>query len=137
MPDRRPHPRPDSRSRGKVQNDLGLRLLEYASHCVRVTDVGLDELKRAPIAECVQDALREFTVGAALDSGRADTFAFEGVAYDQLLRGDFLMAKRTRDGNERAITAYHTAVRLDPRSARALASLGVSIERVHSIPPPR
>jgi serine/threonine-protein kinase len=45
-------------------------------------------------------------------------------AYDQLLRGDFLVAKRTQAGFEMAITAYQTAVHLDPRSARAHAGLG-------------
>jgi serine/threonine-protein kinase len=49
-------------------------------------------------------------------------------AYDQLLRGDFLVAKRTQASFEMAITAYQAAVRLDLRSARAQASLGDAYE---------
>ena len=68
----------------------------------------------------VQDALREFTGGAALDPGRADTFTFQGVAYDQLLR-DF----------DQAAVAYSRAAALDPLgparaylAARALDKAG-------------
>ena len=53
--------------------------------------------------------------------------AGSGAAYDHLLRGDFLLRQRTREGAERALTEYDAAVRLDPGSARARASLGQAL----------
>jgi TolB-like protein/Tfp pilus assembly protein PilF len=50
--------------------------------------------------------------------------ASNGEAYDHLLRGDFLLRQRTKEGAERALTEYEAAVRLDPGSARARASVG-------------
>jgi len=50
--------------------------------------------------------------------------ASNGEAYDHLLRGDFLLRRRTQEGAERALTEYEAAVRLDPGSARARASVG-------------
>jgi len=51
--------------------------------------------------------------------------AGNGAAYDHLLRGDFLLRQRTPAAAERALTEYEAAVRLDPGSARARASLGM------------
>jgi len=50
--------------------------------------------------------------------------AGNGQAYDHLLRGDFLLRQRTAEAAERTLTEYEAAVRLDPGSARARASLG-------------
>jgi TolB-like protein len=55
----------------------------------------------------------------------AERSAGNGAAYDHLLRGDFLLRQRTAESAERAITEYEAAVRLDPGSARARASLGM------------
>jgi len=44
--------------------------------------------------------------------------------YDHLLRGDYLLAKRSRQSIEQAIAEYESAARSDPRSSRALASVG-------------
>ena len=49
--------------------------------------------------------------------------ASNGAAYDHLLRGDFLLRQRTPESAERALTEYEAAVRLDPGSARAHASV--------------
>lgn len=46
------------------------------------------------------------------------------AAYDQLLRGDFLLARRTAADAARALAAYETAVRLDPGFSRAWARIG-------------
>jgi len=54
----------------------------------------------------------------------AERGAGNGAAYDHLLRGDFLLRQRTSEGAERALTEYEAAVRLDPGSARARASIG-------------
>lgn len=54
----------------------------------------------------------------------AERSAGNGEAYDHLLRGDFLLRQRTREAAERALTEYEAAVRLDPGSARARASVG-------------
>ncbi|HJQ66875.1 MAG TPA: hypothetical protein VJ816_10875 [Gemmatimonadales bacterium] len=51
--------------------------------------------------------------------------AGNGAAYDHILRGDFLLRQRTAEGAERALTEYEAAVRIDPGSARARASLGM------------
>jgi TolB-like protein/Tfp pilus assembly protein PilF len=51
--------------------------------------------------------------------------AGNGAAYDHLLRGDFLLRQRTPAAADRALTEYEAAVRLDPGSARARASLGM------------
>ena len=45
-------------------------------------------------------------------------------AYDHILRGDFLLTRRSQPDMDRALAEYETAVRIDPRSARAHASLG-------------
>src|ERR1041384_4613737 len=50
--------------------------------------------------------------------------ASNGEAYDHLLRGDFPLRRRTSEGAERALTEFEAAVRLDPGSARARASVG-------------
>ena len=60
---------------------------------------------------------------AALDR----SVAGNGAAYDHLLRGDFLLRQRTAEASERALTEYEAAVRLDPGSARARASLGQAL----------
>ena len=54
----------------------------------------------------------------------AERSAGNGEAYDHLLRGDFLLRQRTLESAERALTEYEAAVRLDPASARARASVG-------------
>src|SRR5262245_15235294 len=50
-----------------------------------------------------------------------------GAAYDHLLRGDFLLRQRTPTAAERALTEYDAAIRFDPGSARARASLGKAL----------
>lgn len=54
----------------------------------------------------------------------AERSSGNGAAYDHLLRGDFLLRQRTQESAERGLTEYEAAVRLDPGSARARASLG-------------
>ena len=66
----------------------------------------------------LQDALREFDAGAHLDPARADVFAFQGAASDQLLHD-----------RERAATAYRQAAALDPLNATRAYLLARALER--------
>ena len=54
----------------------------------------------------------------------AQSSAGNGAAYDHLLRGDFLVRRRTQEGAERALTEYEAAMRLDPGAARPRAGIG-------------
>src|SRR4051812_42578690 len=47
-------------------------------------------------------------------------------AYDHVLRGDFLLARRNGADARRAVSEYEQAVSLDPRFARAWAHLGLT-----------
>jgi tetratricopeptide (TPR) repeat protein len=66
----------------------------------------------------VQDALREFNAGAALDPVRADTFTFQAIAYDQVLH-DY----------DRAAAAYARAASLDPLSAARAYQLARALDK--------
>ena len=48
------------------------------------------------------------------------------AAYDRLLRGDFLLARRTGSDARRALAEYEAAVRLDPSFGRAWARIGLA-----------
>ena len=49
-----------------------------------------------------------------------------GEAYDHLLRGDFLLARRNGSDARRAVAEYEQATTLDPRFARAWAHLSLA-----------
>jgi tetratricopeptide (TPR) repeat protein len=66
----------------------------------------------------LQDALREFAVGAHLDPARADAFQFQGIAYDQAI-GDF----------EKAAAAFHEAAELEPANPLFPYLLGRALDK--------
>ena len=79
------------------------------------------------IQQEIADSVAVGVAGRLLPQERAalaERSSGNGAAYDHLLRGDFLLRQRTLESAERALTEYETAVRLDPGSARARASLG-------------
>jgi TolB-like protein/DNA-binding winged helix-turn-helix (wHTH) protein/Flp pilus assembly protein TadD len=73
----------------------------------------------------VQDAITAAVVaalqanlGAPPRAGSVDV-----AAYNELLRGRYFLARRTREDMERAIFSFREAIRLDPKSALAWADL--------------
>jgi TolB-like protein/Tfp pilus assembly protein PilF/tRNA A-37 threonylcarbamoyl transferase component Bud32 len=75
------------------------------------------------IAEQIAEAL-----GIALDAGEKERLATRPtgdlLAHDHVLKGNFLLAKRTPEAVEKAIAEYEAALQLDPGYTSALARVG-------------
>ncbi len=88
-------------------------------------DAGLEDVfaLQGRIAGQVAEALG-VTLGAGDRTRLARRPTLNVAAYDRVLRGNFLLARRTPDAVERAIREYDSALAIDPGYADALAKIG-------------
>ena len=93
------------------------------------TSAGLLDLP-AGVAQAVAEA-----VAGSLAPGERSSIAArptrDPAAWEHVLRGNFLLARRTQDDAQRAVSEFEDAIRLDPSYVDAYAALGFAYALAH------